>query len=170
MCSNTYRCPPLFSLSPCRLFSIQALVLDAYEAESQQLHKELSLLPPTYSQYRAVREKANSRRRQRTTTKAAGPTSSTAISHPLNFHLRDRCLPSANVRVEAQGSEHERSLEIDGEESRGEDRDRADLVCGGEGDAKVECRPSLEGGGNHAVEKQTAVEDQDTRRCSTRAR
>lgn len=103
---------------------------------------------------------------------AVGPTSSTAISHPLKFHLHDRCSQSGYAEVTAGASENERALEDDArasEESQREDRDRAGLVCGGEGDDKVESRPSLGGGGSGAVEKQV-VEDQDTRRCSTLAR
>lgn len=130
------------------------------------------MLPPTYSQYRAVREKTASRRRQRTAVQAAGPTSSTATSHPLNFHLRARCSQAVNAGLAAEANENGRTLE-DGrrasEEVGREDGDRAGLVCGRNGDAGVESRPSLKGGGSGAVEIQ-AVEDQDARRCSTLAR
>lgn len=147
-------------------------MLDAYEAESQQLHRELSLLPPTYNQYRAVREKTNSRRRQRAITRAAGATSSTAISHPLNFHLHDRYSQSGYAGVTAEANENERALVDDGrtsEDSGREDRNRASLVCGEERYARVKSRPSLEDSVSGAVGKQ-AIDDQDTRRCSTLAR
>lgn len=130
------------------------------------------MLPPTYSQYRAVREKTNSRRRQRTTAKAAGPTSSTATSHPLNFHLRDRCSQAAYAGLAAEANETGQAFEDDGRTSEGVGRqegDRAGLVCGENGDARAERRPSLEGGGSGGVKKE-AVEDQDTRRCSTLVR
>lgn len=64
--------------------------MGSYKAENQQLHKELSLLPPTYAQYRAVREGANSRRRQRTITATDASATPPAVSHPLNFHLHGR--------------------------------------------------------------------------------
>lgn len=146
--------------------------MDAYEAESQQLHKELLLLPPTYSQYKLVREKTNSRRRQRTTAKAAGTASSSAISHPLNFHLHDRRSQSESVGGAAESNEVERALEDDGRSSEGsgqEDRNRARFRYGEEGDARIERIPSLQGDGGAAVEKQ-ALDDQNARRCSTLAR
>ncbi|CAM9629699.1 unnamed protein product, partial [Ectocarpus sp. 12 AP-2014] len=64
-----------------------ARALDSYKGENKLLYKELSLLPPTYSQYRAVRERGTSRRRQRNVPKTADPTASTPTCHPLNFHL-----------------------------------------------------------------------------------
>lgn len=57
--------------------------MDAYKAERLQLDKELACLPPSYTQYLAVRERANSRRRQR----KQPPKAEATASHPLNFHL-----------------------------------------------------------------------------------
>lgn len=79
---------------------------------------------------------------------------------------------SGSVGVTAEANENERALEDDGtasEESGREDRNRAGLVCDGEGDATVESRLSLEGNDRGTCEKQ-AIDDQDTRRCSTLAR
>lgn len=59
--------------------------MDDFKTENHQLEKVLAQLPPTYSQYLAVCERANSRRKQRKAAKAANADAS--ISHPLNFHL-----------------------------------------------------------------------------------
>ncbi|CAM9910370.1 unnamed protein product, partial [Scytosiphon promiscuus] len=67
----------------------QAQALSTYKAENQQLHKDLSLLPPTYSQYKAVRQRASSSRIRRSSppTSAGLPGAPASVSHPLNFHL-----------------------------------------------------------------------------------
>lgn len=66
--------------------------MDEYNAERSELDRELARLPPTYEEFLTVRSRASSRRRQRNGTAPPGETSNvavpSAISHPLNFHLR----------------------------------------------------------------------------------
>lgn len=71
--------------------------------ERRKLEQDLTLLPQTYAQYLAAREKAvlALRRRQQNATTAQSD-ASTHVSHPLNFHLShgagssDRLLPASN--------------------------------------------------------------------------
>ncbi|CAN0032495.1 unnamed protein product, partial [Ectocarpus fasciculatus] len=169
--------------------SRQARTLDSYKAENKLLYKELSLLPPTYSQYRAVRERVSSRRRQRNVLKTAGPTASTPISHPLNFHLNgteargfneDGCSKPEGFGPTMEASELGNPRALEDEKERGGDKGtmegktRPGLECGEGGDNTFgRGRPSLEEGGSVSMDEEPANEQPSSgwgRRCSTLAR
>ncbi|CAM9470054.1 unnamed protein product [Hapterophycus canaliculatus] len=171
----------------------QAQALSTYKAENQQLHKDLSLLPPTYSQYKVVRERASSRRRRRSSpTKPVGVAATPgSVSHPLNFHLQGGAGGNSGASASEQGEEPPpagvqaggaKELGDEGRASNGEE-----AVAGNDGRRKTGASVAgLEGGreedgdghgggldgksGGVSGNEQSADEQSGGRRLSTLAR
>ncbi|CAM9499883.1 unnamed protein product, partial [Discosporangium mesarthrocarpum] len=76
-----------------RVVSHQADAIDKYKAASRQITRELSLLPPTYEEYVAVKERAASARERR--RELVGDQCAAFVSHPLLFHLGEVATPGA---------------------------------------------------------------------------
>ncbi|CAB1119661.1 unnamed protein product [Ectocarpus sp. CCAP 1310/34] len=169
--------------------SRQARTLNSYKAENKLLYRELSLLPPTYSQYRAVRERVSARRREQNVLKTAGPTASTPICHPLNFHLNgteaqvfneDDCPQPEGFGPTMEAPELGNTRALEDEKKRGGDKGTMKgntgpgPRCGEGGDNTTSHgRPSLEGGGSASMDEEPANEQPSSgwgRRCSTSAR
>lgn len=155
--------------------------MDAYKVEIRQLDKELALLPPTYRQYLAIREKTVSRRRQRSIAAAEA-----SVSHPLNFHLSTSSYdPSAiegssrledNLEPETFDTENSACLVEGSGDGKGPGEEqtawsRKGLDCDKKGYVDPPLQWLEEAGGSAEMQgTKKGAERRADRRCSTRAR